>query len=174
MPPLATGGMLAPRIVASGRFCQRIGDLTLCVQDIPECAQPPYALVSVTASGPSDWEFLSIERWRAVLRITIPLSAQIKDCAGCIYTGHSSITVDVPVRITIPQRHPCRSHVQVLPNVQLLCTDGCSEDGCFTAALAVLIDVYVIRWEPSADGITVPCRPDLPLTLPPSFHRCCR
>jgi len=174
VPALASGGMLMSRIVATGRACVRANDVTLCVQDIPECAQPPYALVGLTASGPTDWEFLNIERWRAVLRVTIPLTVQIKDCAGCIYSGHSSVTVDVPVNITIPQRHPGRMHVQVMPSIRLLCVDGCSEDGCFTVSVAVLVDVYVVRWEPSSDGITVPCRPDLPLTLPPSFHRCCR
>lgn len=166
--------MLVPRIVASGRACLRANDVTLCLQDIPEAAQAPFALCSVSASGPSDWEFISVERYRAILRITIPLTVQLRDCAGCLYTAHSSITVDVPVRITIPERYPGRSHVAVMPSVRLLCADGCSEDGCFTVSLAVLVDVYIARWEPSGDGITVPCRPDLPLTLPPQFHRCCR
>lgn len=173
-PALASGGTLAPRIVASGRACLRANDLRLCVEDLPDCAQPPFALVCVTASGPSEWEFLSIEYRRAVLRVTIPLSVQIRDCAGCLLTGHASITVDVPVCITIPQRHPARARVEVLPMVRLLCVDGCSEDGCFTVNLAVLVDVYVTRWELGGNGITVPCRPDLPLNLPPHFHRCCR
>lgn len=166
--------MLAPRIVASGRACLRANDLPLCAQDIPDGAQAPYSLLSVSASGPSDWEFLSVERWRALLRVTIPLTVQLRDCSGCVYTAHSSVTVDVPVRINIPQRYPGRTHVEVLPSVRLLCVNGCSEDGCFTVSLAVLVDVYVVRWEPSADGVTVPCRPDLPLTLPPHFRRCCR
>lgn len=177
LPPLASGGMLSPRIVASGRACVRAGDLTLCVQDIPEEAQAPFQLLSVTASGPSNWEFLSVERYRAILRVTIPLTVRIRDCSGCIYTGHSSVTVDVPVRITIPQADLCRARVEVMPSVRLLCVDGCSDDGCFTVALAVLVDIYVARWELSSDGVTVPCRPDLPLTLPPSFDcscRCCR
>lgn len=166
--------MLVPRIVASGRATLRANDLTLCVQDIPEEAETPFSLLCVTASGPSDWEFLSIDRYRATLRVTIPLTVRIRDCAGCVFSAHSSITVDVPVRITIPQRHPGRTHVEVLPSVRLLCVDGCSDDGCFTVSLAVLVDVYVTRWEFSSDGVTVPCRPDLPLTLPPSFPRCCR
>lgn len=174
LPPLASGGMLAPRIVASGRALQRACDLTLCVQDIPECAQAPYALIGVAASGPSDWEFISVEQQRAVLRVTIPLTAQIRDCSGCVYNGHSSVTVDVPVNITIAQQELSRANVTVMPGVRLLCTSGCSNDGCFTVSLAILVDVYVTQWELSADGITVPCRPDLPLTLPPSFNRCCR
>lgn len=172
-PALQSGGVLIPRIIGSGRLCQRVNDLTLCVQDIPECATTPYALLSVSASGPVDWEFISVERWQAVLRVTIPLTAVIRDCSGGVYTGHSSITVDVPVRITIPSTDLGRAHVAVQPGVRLLCTAGCSEDGCFTVSLAVLVDVYVARWEPSANGTTIPCRPDLPLTLPPSFHNAC-
>ena len=174
IPPLASGGMLVPRIIASGRATQRATNVTLCVQDIPECAQPPYALAGVSASGPSDWEFIASDRYCATLRVTIPLTAQIRDCAGCVYTGHSSVTVDVPVRITIPQADLGRANVTVMPSVRLICTSGCSDDGCFTVSLAVLVDVYVTQWELSSDGITVPCRPDLPLTLPPHFNRCCR
>lgn len=173
VPALPTGGVLTPRIIGTGRLCTRVNDLTLCVQDIPECAVTPYALVSVSASGPVDWEFVAVERWRAVLRVTIPLTATIRDCNGCTFTGHSSITVEVPVRISIPTTDLGRAHVAVQPGVRLLCVSGCSEDGCFTVSLAVLVDVYVARWEPSSDGVTIPCRPDLPLTLPPSFHNGC-
>lgn len=168
-----SGGVLTSRIIGSGRLCQRIRDVTLCLQDIPEEAVTPYALVSVTASGPSDWEFVSASRWRALLRVTIPLMAQIRDCNGCVYNAHSSITVDVPVRLTIPTTDLGRAHVAVIPGVRLLCVSGCSEDGCFTVSLAVLVDVYLSRWEPSTDGVTIPCRPDLPLTLPADFHCGC-
>ncbi|MBQ7850903.1 MAG: hypothetical protein IJ343_14355, partial [Clostridia bacterium] len=152
----------------------RAGNLMLCVQDIPEEAQGPFSLLSVSASGPSDWEFVSFDRYRALLRVTIPLTVRIRDCAGCVYTGHSSVTVDVPVRITIPQADLGRARVEVMPSVRLVCVNGCSDDGCFTVALAILVDVYVARWEFSSDGVTVPCRPDLPLTLPPSFDCRCR
>lgn len=173
-PALPSGGFLVNRVVASGRACQRASDISLCVQDLPECAQPPFALVSVIANGPVDWEFIAIERRRALLRVTIPLTAQVKDCAGCIYTGHSSVTVELPVHVSIPQSDLGRTRVEVSPGVRLLCVSGCSEDGCFTATLAVLVDVYISRWELSSDGVTVPCRPDLPLTLPPSFPCRCR
>lgn len=168
-----SGGVLTSRIIGSGRLCQRVNDLTLCVQDIPEGATAPFALISVSASGPSDWEFISATRWRAVLRINIPLTAQIRDCSGCVHSVHSSITVEVPVRLTIPTTDLGRAHVAVIPGVRLLCVSGCSEDGCFTVSLAVLVDVYLARWEPSSNGDPIPCRPDLPLTLPASFHHGC-
>lgn len=172
VPALQSGGVLTPRIIGSGRLCQRVNNLTLCLQDIPECARTPYALSGVTASGPVDWEFIFQERWRAVLRVTIPLTAVIRDCGGCNYTCHSSITVEVPVRITIPTVDLGRAQVTVQPGCRLLCMDGCSEDGCFTVSLAVLVDVYVARWEVGSPSDPIPCRPDLPLTLPASFHNC--
>ena len=173
VPALQSGGILTPRIIGSGRLCQRVNNLTLCVQDIPECAKTPYALVSVTASGPVDWEFISQERWRAVLRVVIPLTAVIRDCAGCTFTCHSSITVEVPVRITIPTVDLGRAQVTVQPGCRLLCVEGCSEDGCFNVSLAVLVDVYVARWEAGNASDPIPCRPDLPLTLPAGFHNSC-
>lgn len=172
-PALQSGGVLMPRIIGSGRLCQRVRDLTLCVQDIPDAAVAPYALHSVSASGPVDWEFIAVERHRAILRAIIPLTAVIRDCNGCFFTGHSSVTVEVPVHITIPTADLGRAHVALQPGVRMLCAAKCSEDGCFTVSLAVLVDVYVARWEASADGTTIPCRPDLPLTLPPSYHDCC-
>lgn len=176
-PAMPASGVLVQRVVASGRACQRASDVSLCVQDLPECAQPPFALVGVTANGPVDWEFIAIERRRALLRVTIPLTAQVKDCAGCIYTGHSSVTVELPVYVSIPQNDLGRARVEVSPGVKLLCVSGCSDDGCFIATLAVLVDVYVSRWEVVTGNDPNPCRPDLPLTLPPSFGcscRCCR
>lgn len=172
-PTLQSGGVLMPRIIGSGRLCQRVRELTLCVQDIPETAVAPYALHSVSASGPVDWEFISSDRWQAILRANIPLTAVIRDCNGCVFACHSSITVEVPVRMTIPTVDLGRAHVALQPGVKLLCAARCSEDGCFNVTLAVLVDVYVARWEASADGVTIPCRPDLPLTLPPSFHNSC-
>ncbi len=168
-PALQSGGLLYSRIIGSGRLCQRVNDLTLCVQDIPEGATAPYALLSVSASGPVTWEFVSVSTWQALMRVTIPLAAQIRDCGGCVYTVHSSVTVDVPIRMTIPVSDLGRAHVAVIPGVRLLCASGCSEDGCFTVSLAVLVDVYLARWEPSSNGDLFPCRPDLPLTLPAGF-----
>lgn len=171
-PALQSGGVLVSRIIGSGRLCTRVNDLTLCLQDIPENVQFPCALNCVSASGPVDWEFIAQERWQAVLRVTIPLSCTIRDCAGCTYVCHSSVTVEVPVRITIPTVDLGRAQVTVQPGCRLICTNGCSEDGCFTVSLAVLVDVYVARWEANANGDPIPCRPDLPLNLPASFRSC--
>ncbi|MBQ8200893.1 MAG: hypothetical protein IJZ74_03895 [Clostridia bacterium] len=167
--------MLVPRIVASGRAWLRNAEIELCVEDLPDCAEAPFALLNINACGSSDWEFLTTGGRRRIIRVTIPVTARIRDCNGCVHTVHSSVTVDVPIRMGMPRQNPCHGgSVTVLPTIRLVCAPVCSDDNCFTVRLDVLVDVYVTRWEPSSDGITVPCRPDLPLNLPLNFPSCCR
>lgn len=166
--------MLVPRVIASGRLWQRNTEVELCVEDLPECAEAPYTLTEVIACSPGEWELVRGPRGRVFLRVTLRLLCQVRDAACCCYTAHSAITVDVPLRTSFPLRDLWRTHVIILPTVWLSCSCGCSEDGCFHATLDVLVDVYLTRWEPSSDGITVPCRPDLPLNLPRHFPICGR
>ncbi len=176
--PMAPGGLLVPRIVASGRVLQRNVSLELCVTDLPECAEGPYNLVSISACGNSDWELLPGSGKQRVMRVTIPVMVTLRDRCGAVYSVHSSITVDVPIRVGLPGQDPCRGMVEVLPGLRLngpagcCCGPVCSEDECFDICIDVLVDVYVTRWEPSGDSITAPCRPDLPLTLPMSWPSC--
>ncbi len=180
--PLAPGGLLVPRIIASGRALQRCVQVELCVTDLPECAEAPYTLLSVAACGNSDWELLPGAGKNRVMRVTIPVMVQLRDRCGQSFIAHSSITVDVPIKAGLAGDDPCRGTVTVLPGVRLNqrcacenscacncscgCAPVCSEDACFDVYIDVVVDVYVTRWEPSGESITAPCRPDLPLTLP--------
>lgn len=166
--------MLVPRVIASGRLWQRSTEVELCVEDLPECAVAPFTLTGVTACSPGEWELVRGPRGRVFLRVTLRLMCQVRDANCCCFTGHSAIAVDVPLHTSFPIRDLWRTHVIVQPTVWLSCVRGVSDDGCFQASLDVLVDVFLARWEPSSDGITVPCRPDLPLNLPRSFPVCNR
>ncbi len=193
--PMAPGGLLVPRITASGRTMQRCVQVELCVTDLPDCAEAPYTLTSLAACGNSDWELMPGSGKHRVMRVTIPVMAQLRDSCGRSFMVHSSITVDVPIRVGLPGQDPCRGTVTVLPALRLnqrcacenscgcgnncgcntgcgnsCCTPACSDNACFDVFIDVVVDVYVTRWEPSGESITAPCRSDLPLNLPVS---CC-
>lgn len=161
-----------PRVVASGRAWLRNTDVTLCAEDLPDCARPPFTLICAAASGPSSWEFAESDRGRTILRVTIPLVMQVRDCSGMVFCAHASITADVPLRTPFPTGGMHGAHVFIDPSVALACSPVSCDDACFDCTLDVLVDVYLVRWEPSGDGLTIPCRPDLPLNLPDG--RCCR
>ena len=48
-------GYLVPRYVSIGRAFQRRITQTLCVDDIPDCAEAPLTLTAVTVSGQATW-----------------------------------------------------------------------------------------------------------------------
>lgn len=167
--------MIVPRVIAAGRAVQRCLDASFCAEDLPDCAAAPYTLIGVTAGSVSDWEFVDENSSCVTIRATLRLQLQIRDANCCNYTAHTTITVDVPLRSAFPRRDHWRTHVFILPNVRLSCAPVCSETDCFNVQLDVAVDVFLVRWEPSSSDGTIPCRPDLPLTLPSRCGgTCCR
>lgn len=156
--PSPTQSVLLPRIVASGREWLRRACVDLQVEHLPCCAQPPLSLVSVAPDGMPTWEPLHSGPPLGY-RVTIPLMCQVHDGCGCIHTGQSSITMEVCLRPNCPSAECWRASLQVLPCVRLICAD-CSQNSCFAAQLEVVVEAYLLRWEPCATGI--PCKPSCP------------
>lgn len=168
-PPPAPGSMIVPRVIASGRALQRCVEASFCAEDLPDCAVAPYTLLGVAACHATGWDFVTGNDQSCVtVLVTLRLQLQLRDANCCLYTAHSTITVEVPLCSSFPRYEHRRTHVFIQPNVRLTCAPVCSDTECFDVTLDVVVDVYLVRWEPSADGITVPCRPDLPLNLPAS------
>lgn len=164
--PNPTQSVLLPRIIASGREWLRRVCVDLLVEDLPCCAEPPLMLTSVAPSGEPSWEPLADGR-PLRYRISIPLLCQVRDRCGCMHTGQSRISVEVCLRPSCPTPECWRASLQVSPCVRLICADG-GQNGCFAAQLEVVVEAYLLRWEPCSTGI--PCRPpcpELPLYPPP-------
>ncbi|MBE5803413.1 MAG: hypothetical protein E7316_02765 [Clostridiales bacterium] len=156
--PAPMQGILLPRIIASGRTWQRRSCVTLQVEGLPCCAQPPFALCSVSPCGEPCWEPLADGR-SLRFRVTVPLLCQIRDACGCLHHGHAAISTEVCLTASCPIAECWRSHMTVLPCVRLVCAD-CTQDACFTAQLEVLVEAYLLRWEPCVTDR--PCKPSCP------------
>jgi len=155
-PPMQ--GILLPKIIASGREWQRRCCVKLQVEDLPRCAKPPLALCSVSPCGEPTWEPLGGGR-SLRFRVRIPLLCQVRDACGCLHSGRAAISVEVCLTPACPVAECWRSNLMVLPCVRLVCAE-CSQDCCFTAQLEVLVEAYVLRWEPCSTGR--PCKPRCP------------
>ena len=137
----STAACLTPRYVPIGRTFQRRITQTLCVDDLPECAESPLTLVGVTVSGQASWEQLS-ECRQQLLRVTVPVAVQIRDCSGRCRTGHATVTLTIPLCGNCPAQDFWRGQLYVAAGVRLAAPVTENEDGCFDATLEVQATVY--------------------------------
>ena len=151
-------GFLLPKIIASGRTWLRRSCTTLQVDGLPCQAQPPYALVSVSPCGEPTWDPCPDGR-PLRYQVTVPLLCQVRDACGCLHSGRSAISVEVCLSPACPLPECWRCSMMVLPCVRLVCAD-CSQNCCFTAQLEVLVEAYLLRWEPCLSN--QPCKPRCP------------
>lgn len=142
----STSGYLVPRYVSVGRAFQRRITQTLCVDDIPDSAEAPLTLTAVTVSGPATWEQLT-ECRQQLLRVTVPVSVQIRDCSGRFRTGHANVTLTIPLCGHCAQQDLWRSQLYVAPCVRLAAPVTENEDGCFDATLEVQAEVYLVHMQ---------------------------
>lgn len=139
-------GCLIPRYRRIGRTFQRRITQTLCVNDLPTFAESPLTLVCVTVSGQATWEQIS-ECRQQLLRVTVPVAVQIRDCAGRCFTGHTTVTLTIPLCNCCPAQDFWRGQLYVAPCIRLAACVPENEDGCFDATLEVQADVYLVRIE---------------------------
>lgn len=139
----AANGYLVPRYQSIGHTFQRRITQTLCVDDIPDCAEAPLTLVGVSVSGQASWEQIS-ECRQPLLRVMVPVTVQIRDCAGRCRTGHSTVTLTIPL-CGCAQQDLWRGQLYVAPCIRLAAPVPQSEDGCFEATLEVQAECYLVR-----------------------------
>jgi len=137
---------LTPRFVSIGRTFQRRITQTLCIDDIPDCAESPLTLVGVTVSGQAAWEQIS-ECRQQLLRVTVPVAVQIRDCSGRCRTGHATVTLTIPLCTRCPQQDLWRGQLYVAPCIRLAAPVTENDDGCFDATLEVQAEVYLMRMQ---------------------------
>lgn len=114
------------------------------MDDIPDCAESPLTLVCVTVCGQATWEQIS-ECRQQLLRVVVPVCVQIRDCAGRCRTGHSTVTLTIPLCSCCPAQDFWRSQLYVAPCIRLAAPVTENEDGCFDATLEVQAEVFLVR-----------------------------
>ena len=139
----ASSGYLVPRYQSIGRTFQRRITQTLCADDIPDCAEHPLTLVGVSVSGQAAWEQIS-ECRQQLLRVTVPVTLQVRDCSGRIRTGHSTVTLTIPL-CGCAHNDLWRGQLYVAPCIRLAAPVTENEDGCFDATLEVQAEVYLVQ-----------------------------
>ena len=139
----ASSGYLVPRYQSIGRTFQRRITQTLCADDIPDCAETPLTLVGVSVSGQATWEQIS-ECRQQLLRVTVPVTLQIRDCSGRCRTGHSTVTLTIPL-CGCANQDLWRGQLYVAPCVRLAAPVTQNDDGCFDATLEVQAECYLVR-----------------------------
>ncbi len=143
-------GYLLPRVYGIGRFCQRNLSTELCVADLPDCAEGCFTLLSVSACDQPTWDILPGEGSRpTMVRVTIPLSLQVRDGSCTVRTGHTVLVLEVPLRVNLPSQDMWRGSLLIVPCVRMVSSPCPSATACFDVVLEVLVDVYMVRWEPS-------------------------
>lgn len=163
-------GFLLPRIIACGREWLRRQCFCLEIKGLPACPPGPLTLQSVCPCGEPSWTPLPWEQPRQLrLRVCIPLLCQLRDPCGGEVCGHSCLEVETCLRLACPRPECWRSCLLLQPCVRLVCP-VCAEGPCFSAQLEVLLEAYLVRWEPcAAPQPSRPACPELPLYPQPCF-----
>lgn len=156
--------VLLPRVMGSGREWLRRWCTSIEVTGLPPSARPPYTLVSLSPGE------AKIQPEEGKCQVCIPLVCRVRDRMGCLFTGSAVITLEAAMRLNCRWEECWRYQWQAFPCVRLACLPPCCNSLCFEAALEVLLEVYLIKWEACSPGAPhkPPC-PDLPLYPPP----CC-
>lgn len=149
-PRNCSAGYLLPRILASGRQWLRRSCTTLCIEGMDRCMEGPFSLVSVSAAAEqASWEIVpQPSPQRMVLHVRIPLHCQIRDVHGCLHCGNTAIQTDVCLSMSHCAHDGWRNTLMILPCVRLACLPCPSADLCFEAQLEILLEAYMVRWEP--------------------------
>lgn len=157
---------LLPKILCSGREWCRNLSACLAVEGLPACAEPPFTLLSVTQSCAAPWwepTQRKVGRRQVCYRIFIPVSCQVEDCNGCMFTGAAVVEIEAMMNLNCPREECWRHCLMILPCVRMACAPVCSKDASFDVRLEVLVEMYLVRWEPCTSGTRKPACPDLPL-----------
>lgn len=173
-PPIrCKKGYLLPQIIASGREWLRRCNADLCVQVKDECIEGPFSLINVSAMKDAcTWQIMpQPSSRRLLLHVQIPLCCQIRDHHSCIHDGTATLETDVCLFTHHITTQPWQSLIQVLPCVRLSCLPCASDDLCFDAQLEVLVEAYMLHWEPYfPDGRCPELCTELPLYPEPHNH----
>lgn len=168
VPP--PGGVLLPRILGAGRTWLRRHCLCLETEPIP-AAGSPLRPVSLSPAGAPTWTPLPCDAPRLMrLMVCIPVELQLQDACGCTHAARSSIEAELCLNLACPRPESWRAQLLLQPCVRLVCAEP-SRDCCFRVQAEVLLEGWLVRWEPcqAACPPPRPACPELPLYPQPCF-----
>ena len=152
------------RILAAGRLHRRRGCYALCLEQLPQQAQPPYTVLDVCVCAPPQWQETPCGRPQSLpLQVRVPLTVRLRDACGQVYTVSSAIEDELILRYECPPSDCWRGQPFVQASVRLAgracpCEAGCPCD----TPLEVIMEGYILA--PCA--LNRPDRPACPPALP--------
>jgi len=161
------GNVLLPRILASGREWMRRQCVQIALLDIPDCAQSPFTLLSVEQCGQVEAERMgeSCQRGQMLFLLKIPVTANIRDARGCMYTAVTMVETRAAVNMRGHMNEMWCSQIMAFASVRLVNCPPPAMSPCFEAMVELCAEVYLVRFEPCQSRAcqgSPPC-PDLPL-----------
>ena len=158
-------GLLLPRILASGREWLRRACICLEICGLPDNVTPPLTLLQVRQScDPPQWHILpESAQHQLCLHLCLPVDCLVQDACGGCFTGHSTVELDASMRLCFPACECWRHCLMVLPCIRLVHCAAQSCTPCFQAELEILVELYMVRWEPCLSAAPKPVCPALPL-----------
>lgn len=162
-PRHPSGPFLMHRILGSGKTHRRCQCYPLSVDSFPCQGTPPYTLINATVSGKLTCQEIPChEKGAILLQVSIPLSLQLRDGQGCIFTVAAAIEDQVRLHCSCPQAECWRGQIHLQAAVRLCsCTQFCQE-GPWEARLEVILEGFLL----TACPVAGPGRPHCPPPRP--------
>ncbi len=157
--------VLLQKIIGCERRNYPCISVCLKIDELPECAKPPYKLVMVKPSGAQPW-WVPLESHldgRLRIRVYIPISCQVRDACGSLHHAVSVAEAEASLRQPIAASDCQANALYIVPSVRLCCSDSLSECPIFEANLEICMNIYAIRPEPCYMRKAAPPCPELPL-----------
>lgn len=160
--PVGCSGYLMQRILASGTVHRRRACYPLNLNLLPQQTRMPFTVLNVICCALPTWEEIPYcDRQGLALRVSVPLSVQVRDADGCMYSVSTQIQEELILRFHCPTNECWRGQPMVQAAVRLAgraCT--CTDTEC-EIPLEVFIEGYLVA--PCAMGRPEsPCPPQLP------------
>ena len=173
--PVGCSGYLMQRILASGTVHRRRACYPLNLNLLPQQTRMPFTVLNVICCALPTWEEIPYcDRQGLALRVSVPLSVQVRDADGCMYSVSTQIQEELILRFHCPTNECWRGQPMVQAAVRLagkkLLARLQVEGFLLGESDAVLYDLVPDRYHLGDVFIAVAAylnhgRPPVPLTL---------
>lgn len=154
---------LMQRILASGKIHRRCQCYSLHPDAFPCQGTPPYTLINAAVCGQLSWQEMPChEKGAILLQVSIPLSLQIRDETGNIFTAYAAVEEQIRLHCTGTNAECWRGQIYLQAAARLCsCIQFCQE-GPLDARLEIILEGFLLTACPISGPGKPPCPPPRP------------